>query len=32
VAHGCTVYQSLAIAPTVGIKFTPEIASTGPQP
>lgn len=31
VAHGCTVHQSLAIAPTIDIKLTPHVASTVPQ-
>jgi uncharacterized OsmC-like protein len=32
VAHGCTVHQSLAIAPTIDIKLAPHVASTVPQP
>jgi uncharacterized OsmC-like protein len=32
VAHGCTVHQSLAIAPTIDIHVRPHRASTVPQP
>lgn len=31
VAHGCTVHQSVAIAPRVDIKLNPQVLS-GPQP